>query len=605
MTTKGVRQRIIRAVFTLGALSLLTGALIFILRFELFRLNASLPAYTHGPGPVEVHRLAMRDGVKLYTKIYHTTEEPAPVVLVRNPYNIGDYFGFFCGVFVRYGYTCVHQDVRGRLRSEGVWSPLENERKDGLDTLAWLTEQTWQNKKIAMYGMSYLGAVQWAIADAVPQEVKTLIPVVSGTDSFKVMYQGGMFRHEIFTAWAALMPDSEMHFEHGSEYQAALKHRPHQDADQRFFGKKLPWYRDWIGNPTRGSAYWQRTDVRMLATMPERARVPMLLIGGWYDLFLEAQLDDFHRLATRSQSAMLIGPWHHLARDADDRSYPGAKGAHHMWFSVLDWLGHHLKNRPMQLQPGTIRTYAIGASKWQTRPSFPPPTEPRWFHLSGAQAQRCEQGKLKAATSSVSAPALKASFVYDPSNPVPSRGGAGLLAFALPTYEGVSPGSFDQRGLCERADVLSFQSPPLAAPVHIAGSIRVHLSVSSTAEDTAFTVKLMEVKPDGRALNIRDTIRSLRHRNGDLHAEDYSPGEQVQLRLKTWPIEWQLSAGSRLRVDISSSNFPAYHVHPNLPGPWAEQGRVQRATQRVQRGSVELPVVRPELSPPSRSWRPR
>ena len=430
----------------------------YLLRYELIRRGLGLTAYTHGAGETKRLTVPMRDGIALQTQVYLPNGGPKhPTILIRNPYNFGNVFGLVCGVFVRYGYACVHQDVRGRMGSEGEWAPVVNERRDGIDTLAWLVEQPFQDGNIAMYGMSYLAAVQWAVADVLPPEVKTLVPMVFGTDPYPTHYSGGMYRHEIFTAWAALMPGASMRLDHGDEYRAAISHRPHREADEKHFGHRLPWYRAWIESPNRADSAWQTPELQAFIEMPTRVSVPMLMIGGWYDFFLPTMLDDFRRLATRSNSRLLIGPWHHLQRS--DEAMPGDIGVGGQWQQVLEWLDHHLRGAPLEGPRGVIQTYVYGEGRWRTRSEFPPQdTEFHSLYLSDfGSSATCEGGRLASSTTATAS----ASYRYDPNDPVPSHGGATVLAFAFRTFDAVEPGPVRIDEQCGRPDVLTFSSAPL------------------------------------------------------------------------------------------------------------------------------------------------
>ena len=165
-----------------------------------------------------------------------------------------------------------------------------------------------------------------------------------------------------------------------------------------------------------------------------------------------------------------------------------------------------------------------------------------------------------------------------------------MLAFILPGYDGAPPANVLQDGLCEREDVLSFVSDPFADNLTLAGTIVVDLSVSSSAPDTAFTAKLIEVFPDGREINIRDAITSLAYRNNATDPLSYEPHSRIAISIDSWPIEWQLTKGSRIRLDISSSDFPKFHAHRNRAGPWAAQDGMDVATQTVYGGVLKLPI---------------
>lgn len=556
-----------------------------------------LPPPTSASGEYRREWVSMRDGVKLVTDVYLPEGEgPWPVILIRNPYNfIGGGFGPVAKLFSYYGYVGVHQVARGRADSEGEWNPFLNERNDGLDTLAWLKAQPWNDGNVGMFGASYLSMVQWAVADALPPEVKTLVPVVWGNDLRGVAYEGGVFKPEIVTAWAALMHDETLDYLNAANFHAAVRHRPQIEIDETYFGRRLPWLREWMSSVDGNAAMWRWPDTQRLSTMPTRVTVPMLMIGGWYDIFLASMIFDYGRLATRDESRLLIGPWTHLTGmdKAPDKPIPGAGDLAANFHLILNWFDHYLKGAPLETW-GPVRTYAIGAGAWVDRPAFPPATRPSRLYLRAlAAANACAGGRLL----STPPPAPESvGYAYDPNDPVPSRGGSGLLAFALPGWGGTPASMRNQAGLCERDDVLSFVSPPMREDTRLAGTIKVAFTAATDVDDTAFTAKLIEVAPDGFTVNMRDAITTLRYRNGATTATEYVPGQAVELVLEMAPIEWELKKGYALRVDLSSSNFPAFAVHTNYAGDWSTQTKVRTAHQTIASSParpayVELPVL--------------
>ena len=186
------------------------------------------------------------------------------------------------------------------------------------------------------------------------------------------------------------------------------------------------------------------------------------------------------------------------------------------------------------------------------------------------------------------------SYDYNPKDPVATLGGAGMLAFLLPGYEGAEPANVFQGEPCQRRDVISYLTDTLEEGLMISGEIGLSLRVSSSAPDTSFTMKLIEVFPDGRAINIRDAITSLGYRNDSKERQSYSPGSRITLGIDSWPIEWWVSKGSRLRLDVSSSDFPKYHAHTNRAGPWAKQVGTDIAAQTIYGGILEIPVNQTE-----------
>lgn len=556
-----------------------------------------VPEFRNDVDRIEHVRVPMRDGVELATQVYFPEGEgPWPAILVRNPYNQFNIFKPLGKLFARYGYVVVHQDVRGRFASGGEWLPLLNERNDGIDTLNWLVAQPWLDGNIALFGASYLAAVQWAVADVLPPQVKTMIPMIIGTDLRNVIYEKGMFRHEVFTFWAALMPDESMALDNAVNYQKMLRHWPIIEADERFLGRRLDWWRDWLLSPGEDAPLWQRPDAQQLLTMPREVTVPVLMLTGWYDIFIESQLNDFNALGSRDSSRLIVGPWTHLLGVLGDgeKPFPDAGSIGSQMGRIINWLDHHLQGAPLD-DWGPIELYEIGGSGWRSTDAFPPPEAERHrFYLRYAKnAANCVGGRL----THRAGPELEVlNYTYDPRNPVPSRGGDALLSFVMPGWQGTPPSNRDQAGLCERSDVLTFMTPPLERPMHLAGPIQVVLHVASTAPDTAFTAKLIEVDARGRALNIRDSITSLAYRNDSPTRLEYTPGTPVTVAIDLWPIQWTIPAGNRLRLDISSSNFPAFAVHPNRAEPWATVRWPRTATQTLYLGGerasyVELTLV--------------
>jgi putative CocE/NonD family hydrolase len=264
---------------------------------------------------------------------------------------------------------------------------------------------------------------------------------------------------------------------------------------------------------------------------------------------------------------------------------PDSGGGTFQWDEMLPWLEHHLKGEPLTQSTG-LSMYVIGDGEWVEQEAWPTSGESQLIYLSDIEASNsCDGGKL------ANEPGLgEVTYTYDPDNPVPTRGGSGMLAYNLRGYDGAPPANVDQSGLCERDDVLTFLSEPFEEGLFISGDITVELEVSSTAPDTAFTAKLIEVFPDGSTYNIRDTITSLAYRNGAEKPLEYSPGEPVTITLDFWPIAWKLQPGSTLRLDISSSDFPKFHAHTNRAGPWSEQTGADIAVQSIYGGHVALQV---------------
>lgn len=584
---------VVQVSVALGLVLFVTFGALFVGRQRVLQWQLDLPAFTHDVGEKRSEWVEMRDGVKLSTQVtLPLGEGPFPVVVIRNPYNLFDAFSVLCETFARYGYACVHQDVRGRMGSEGEWIPLVHERSDGLDLLAWLREQDFQNGRWGLWGMSYLAAVQWSMADALPPEVKTMVSMVFSVDSYRVVYEGGLFRHDVFSAWAAFMPDDDLALENGWAYGRMLRHLPPREADQAELGQVVPWYRSWVDAERPNDPAWSDPAFIQFRGGPEKIQVPVLMLGAYYDPFLDGQTRDFARLATRGRSKLVLGPWHHLQWQAADVSLEGDLGFGGQWGLFLDWLAHHLQDAPLQQAVGVVESYDIGARGWRQRVEFPPPASQARFHLLNMPAARtCEGGLLTAETAFPEQ--ASAGYTYDPDDPTPSVGGASALAFAMRTFPSVEPGAKVQPGLCAREDLLSFVSEPLTEALHLVGAVTAQLRVSSDAEDTAFGIELMARSPGSNDwIHVREGYRTLAHRAGDAAAPvSYEPGDVVTVPIRSFPVEWTFPAGTQLRVDVRSASFPLYAAHANVAGRWGAAKTRRKAAQTLHPGSfVDLPV---------------
>ena len=587
--------KLFAGIFILG---ILLALFLYAMRYEIARLKEGLPGFTHALGDEYFEMVKMTDGVLLSTSIHlPDSAAPFPTVLIRSPYARFEAVlrDQVCGRFVRYGYACVFQDTRGQGDSEGVWDPGTNEVEDGRDTLNWLVGQDFQNGRIAMMGPSYLTLNQYAAAaGGLPEEVKTFVPSVFAADMRDALYADGMFRHETFTAWASMNRTSNTAFQGtGKDYQAAIRHYPHEEVDTEIFKIEMPWYQRMIDIEQSESAFYGEELGRLISETPERLKVPVLMIGGWYDVFTGPQIKDWDRLSTRGRSRFVLGPWTHAGTSGVAFELDNAGGGLFQWSEMLDWFSHHLKGGELKSSLG-VNVYVMGKNEWRHYGEWPPKTEDVIYSLShkvdsiGCSAHGLVSFSNRQNQKEIAQ--IPLSFEYDPRDPLPTEGGAGMLAFLLPGYNGAKPGNVLQRPVCERGDVVSYRTKVLEEGLLISGKIKTNIVVSSSAPDTAFTFKLIEEFKDGRAINIRDAITSLAYRNGAKEPILYEPGEKVEIEIVSWPIEWWASPGSRLRLDISSSDFPKYHAHSNRAGAWAKQLGSDVAIQTVYGGELVLPL---------------
>ncbi|MCO4743868.1 MAG: CocE/NonD family hydrolase [Proteobacteria bacterium] len=559
--------------------------------------NHHMPEPSAKAGKRFAESMALSDGTELHTRVFLPKGEgPWPVIFMRVPYPMGPVLNGRCRIFNRHGYACAFQDERGRGKSEGEWLPFENEGPDGLEALAWVEKQPWCDGNIGMMGESYLGASAWAVAHTPPESLKTIVPIVIGTELYDMAYEGGLFRHDLLTAWMGLMPsDHDFRYLSGSRrYHRALRHRPRLSMDEASAGESIEWFKPWLHATDPADPFWNRPIVLAATEIPEVTPLPILSMGGWSDAFTGPQLDTWQALGTKSESHWVIGPWNHLTQVAADvrqhglRDDVGLAATYQQWPRLLDWMDHHLKGEPLQYPTGGVTTYVVNGGGWVHRDAWPPPTEDLVLRpVDGVDAQRCE-GVL-----SQIGGAGEAGFVYDPAKPTPSHGGAGVLAGSFPLWRGSEPGFLSQGKLCERRDdLIGFRSEPLVEPLHVAGRLQATVAFASEAPDTAINVRFLEERANGRRIHVRESILALSHRDGHGNAT-YTPGDVLALELETWPVEYVFEAGSRVLVEFGSASFPKYEAHSNTTVPWAQAVETVPASQRVifEGTEVRLPVL--------------
>lgn len=515
------------------------------------------------------------DGYRLLTHLYLPEGEgPWPVIVYRTPYFPGAPEGEFLQNISRHlerGIGFVFQHCRGTGGSEGVYEPNIYDREDGLALLRWLQEASWC-KSIGLTGCSYMGLTSWIVADALPSKVKGIYLEHYGIDRHLSAYCSGLFRQDILTAWAignAAEVREKPTFEGRIPFEAEMRHMPQVTMDTDLLGAEIPWYRDWISHTDYTDPYWHSGFWELLRSIPPKIQVPMTVVAGHFDHHLEGTLLGYNLLPeeTKSRSRLIVGGWDHnfvttplLPGIVHDKDLNVDRDALEWFYSLLVE-----EKEPVH----EVKVYAIGADRWESLEEWPVEgAEKRTLYLSGeflSEKPSCRKKALE--------------YDYDPTDPVISVGGETLFS------SNALKGSRLQEPVGYRDDILFFRSAPLEEPLVIASSPVAHLWVSSDCEDTAFSVKISEERPDGSTYNIRTGIATLAYRKDKLGPRGtYQPGEIVELRIEMLPVLWQLQKGSRIRVDISSSDFPQYSIHSNCPGVWSEQKEVRTAREKVWTG---------------------
>jgi putative CocE/NonD family hydrolase len=495
---------------------------------------------------VEAVRVPMRDGVLLAADHFvPTTPNPRGTVLIRTPYGRGFPTSSLNGrMFAARGYHVVIQSVRGTFGSGGTFEPMAQETDDGLDTVGWLRTQSWFDGRLATVGGSYLGWTQWTVLQDPPPEIKTAIVYVGPHDFREAVFGRGPFTLGDFLSWTNMITIQE----EGGLLRRALRQAtaerklapimaglPLPEAADHLLRGRAPWYRKWLSHPDGDDPWW--TPYRAGAAL-HRVEVPILLVGGWQDLFLDQTLEQYAALRDRGVDvAMTIGPWTHLD--------VGLRGAATVNRETLTWLDSHLAgDGPARREP--VRVYRTGERAWHGLASWPPPSSPTTFTLTGA-------GGLVAGTEVPADQGAVVSFRYDPTDPTPSVGGRTLSG---------SMGIKDNRVLEARADVIAFTSDPLTAAIDVTGRPSVTLAVAVDNPHADVFVRLCDVDERGRSRNFSDRLTRL---------DPSIPVGTVQhLTLELDPCFHRLLPGHRLRLQISGGAFPRYARNLGTDGTPAE-----------------------------------
>jgi uncharacterized protein len=544
------------------------------------------------PKPIVKHfsvPVAMRDGVRLFANVYLASENATvPAILVRTPYGKGADITAHYQAFVERGYAIVVQDVRGRYESEGAFQPLTQEVHDGDDTLNWIARQPWSNGKIGMMGGSYVGIVQWKAALANNPHLKAIFPVVSGYDDYRDRYYstGGALKLGNRLEW---MAENLRAPGYRQDFGKFVLHLPVRSADVAALGWTSPMYREIIEHPAFDS-FWRAISTK---EQLEKVRIPVFSVGGWYDNFVQSDLEAFAELRKRSSAnRVLVGPWPHNMSAVLEHADFGTDSTAPIRSLQLEWFDQWLMGKDSKLMSKPpMKIFVMGANKWREDEEWPPPdARARVFFLesAGKANSLAGDGSLSEKTPR-SAPSD--GFVFDPYVPVPTRGGAVCCNPRIFPW-----GPLDQRSVEQRKDVLVYTTKPLKHHLEVVGPIQAVLYVATSAKDTDFTAKLVDVFPDGTARNLTDGILRLRYRNSLEKPELAVPGQIYRVTIDAGVTGNVFLKGHRIRLEISSSNFPRFDRNANTGGPVEQAARLVTASQTVYHDGAHpsaliLPVI--------------
>ena len=547
----------------------------------------------------------MRDGAKLRADIYRPKAEGKfPVLLVRTPYDKTREMEFGVRAAAR-GYVVVAQDVRGRFQSEGDWYPFKNESQDGYDTVEWAAALPYANGKVGMFGGSYVGATQFLAAIAKPPHLAGICPNVTASNYHDGWtYQGGAFEQWFAESWSTglAMNTMQRRVESGQKAVAWTQKLPlttYPVLEAPSAEGLAPYFADWLAHPNYDE-YWKQWSIE---DHYAQIQVPVFSLGAWYDIFLGGTLRNYVRLkkeagteeARRGQKLMVYVGGH--AGGSNNKKVGEVDFGEKLPFDLnevmLSWYDELLKGRTSAVSAGKpVKIFVMGKNEWREEEDWPlarARSTKYYLHSAGAATTASGDGTL-----STTAPGAEKAdqFAYDPNDAVPTLGGP-LCCGPFPPA-GLGPQ--DQSKAETRSDVLVFTTPALTKDLEVTGPVLLDLYVSSSAVDTDFTGKLVDVWPNGLAQNLTEGILRLRYRNSQEKPELAKPGETYHVTVDLWATSNVFQAGHKLRLEVSSSNFPRFDRNLNTGEEQAGGTRMSKATNviyhdKVHPSALVLPLV--------------
>lgn len=528
---------------------------------------------THLYGRVAV---PMRDGVELAGLLFQSQGERAPTLLVRSPYDFSQATPTMPDLITLMdrGYNVLWVSCRGLNGSQGHFGAVVDEIPDGYDTVDWIIAQPWSDGRVGTYGGSYNGMTQWAIVASGHPALKAVAPAITAMNWYRApwYHPGGALSLSLAGTWHAAIRASEEAAAVASgsgsveqltaigavlqNRQAAFEHTPAADHPVGIADERLQRV---LANPDFGDA-WKEQDFSLCAST---ITAPVLMTAGWFDLFVVDQLRDFERIVTQSPSEsvrtgsrLIVGPWAHMITES---FFPAVDFGAASTAAAADVTGEHLQHfarwlpvgEPGPANPMPVKLFVMGIDRWREEPAWPLPDTQYTDHFLDTSTSRLVLEPPSEPRS--------IGYDYDPRDAVPTRGGAHT---SIPRQDG----PVDQSDIELRKDVVSFTSDVLDTSLEVIGYVRATLYVSSDARDTDFTAKLVDVHPDGTALSVCDGIIRARYRAGLDTPALMEPDEVYEVEIDMAPTAMVFATGHRVRVDISSSNFPRFDRNTNTGG---------------------------------------
>jgi hypothetical protein len=553
----------------------------------------------------------MRDGTVLRADIYRpTTAGKFPVILKRTPYDKHNVDAADFGVKgAARGYVVINQDVRGRYTSDGEWYPFLHESEDGYDTVEWAASLSYSNGKVGMYGGSYVGATQMLAAIARPPHLAGICPVVTASNYHDGWtYQGGAFEQWFNESWTSGLAQDTLNRSVRSHTNAlnsiwklpltgySLFELPQFSSDADGLRSLAPYFLDWLAHPGYDD-YWKRWSIE---DHYSDIAVPSLTVAAWYDIFLGGSLRNYIGLklhgeneAARRGQRLLVTIGGHAGSDRKVGELDfGPEAQFNEDEITLAWYDYLFKNVTNDFaSPKPVRIFVMGANQWREEDDWPlaRARNTRYFLHSGGKANSpLGDGSLATAAPRSEDPDQ---YIYDPANPTPTIGGPLCC-----DSDHLAPGPRDQRAVESRADVLVYSTPPLTQDLEITGPVQLELFAKSSAVDTDFTAKLVDVWPDGFAQNLAEGIVRARYRSSQEKPELMNPGQIYKFAIDLWSTANVFLKGHRLRLEISSSNFPRFDRNLNTGLEAGDTGKPVSATNTVYHDTAHpsaliLPII--------------
>ena len=547
----------------------------------------------------------MRDGVRLFADVYlPETPGPFPVILTRMPYDKQSAYGMMPALgrfWAQRGYAYVAQDVRGRFKSEGVFGRVD-EISDGYDTIDWISKQPWCNGNVGVTGESYYGYTTWAAGVGQHPSLKSIAPVDITPDLYERRFVNGVFRLHAQGGWALDMNGRDEQDVEAIDWW----HLPLITlGDAAGLGDSI--FTSWIHKSVR-SEFWNE---RSFHHRYDRIRVPALYIGGWYDNYTNGTIAGWQgvreqspRLEARQEQWIVMGPWDHesVSTQFFDPPEPltkigridiGTSAATTYSETLLAFFDYTLKGADNGYdKTPRVRIFVIGDNEWRYEEEWPlarmQPT-PYYFHSDGAAQSAAAGGSLDIIPPDNQTGQLQQdSYEYDPADPVVYSMDQDPWSRAVAIT--------DRSSIANRPDVLTYDTLPLSEAIELTGPVTVTLFAASTAPDTDFTATLVDVSPDGYAQLIQEGILRASFRESDTQPTPIEPGQIYQYEIDLWATSYVVQPGHRIRVEISSSNFPRFARNLNTGNPFGMSDEIAVATQTIYHSTdhpshITLPVI--------------